>query len=285
MLTPRLAVYALAAGLSSVSAADCPRPTLQKVASAYVDSVTRTGLTLDLASPFTYTENFRAADVKTGALSKPIKISHSRVLLDSPGCAIYVEIIAPGTKPQYHIGSQIHVDGSGKASKIEAVINSDLPNSGSWVFNATRTLAYIQKEDKEGGRGVIAAEKRDSREVLKRAADAYFDLFSGGKAANVPFAPGCTRVEGGFSKAIPCSAGIPSSGGKNMMLDRRYVIDETVGSVEVMLKFMGSSPDTHDFRLEGGKIRYVHAITVLGGGGGGKGAKSAKAGSGSPKGI
>jgi hypothetical protein len=41
-----------------------------------------------------------------------------------------------------------------------------------------------------------------------------------------------------------------------------HVIDEAVGSVDVFLNFAGGMPDSHEFRVEGGKLRYVHAITV-----------------------
>jgi hypothetical protein len=41
------------------------------------------------------------------------------------------------------------------------------------------------------------------------------------------------------------------------------VIDETVGTVEAFGYFMGLAPDTHDFRVENGQVRYVHAITVM----------------------
>jgi hypothetical protein len=41
------------------------------------------------------------------------------------------------------------------------------------------------------------------------------------------------------------------------------VIGETVGNAEAFGYFMGAAPDTHDFRVEGGLVRYVHAITVM----------------------
>ncbi len=52
---------------------------------------------------------------------------------------------------------------------------------------------------------------------------------------------------------------------------RGYIIDETVGSVEVMAKFAGA-PDSHDFRVENCEVVLVHAVTTtLGGGMGGMG--------------
>ena len=57
-----------------------------------------------------------------------------------------------------------------------------------------------------------------------------------------------------------CNVGVPND---IDMANRRYVIDPTIGAVAVMLD-MGPSkePDTHIFRIEHGKIRYVHTITV-----------------------
>lgn len=48
------------------------------------------------------------------------------------------------------------------------------------------------------------------------------------------------------------------------LVNRRYVIDETIGAVDVFIDF-ASVPDSHEFRIEKGKIRYVHTITVMGG--------------------
>ena len=50
------------------------------------------------------------------------------------------------------------------------------------------------------------------------------------------------------------------------MTNRRFVIDEEAGSVSVFLWFNGENgmADSHEFRVEGGKLRYVHAIMVPG---------------------
>jgi hypothetical protein len=49
------------------------------------------------------------------------------------------------------------------------------------------------------------------------------------------------------------------------MTERKYVIDESLGAVAVFLK-MGpkARPDAHIFRVESGKIRYVHTVTNCG---------------------
>jgi hypothetical protein len=61
-----------------------------------------------------------------------------------------------------------------------------------------------------------------------------------------------------------CNVGIPA-GKEPPNIDRRYVINESMGSVSVLCVFqtMANAPDSHEFRLQGGKIRYVHTMTVF----------------------
>ena len=45
--------------------------------------------------------------------------------------------------------------------------------------------------------------------------------------------------------------------------ERRFLVDEAMGSVVGFVRFGPNLiPDTHLFRLEDGKIRYVHTLTV-----------------------
>jgi len=45
---------------------------------------------------------------------------------------------------------------------------------------------------------------------------------------------------------------------------RRSVVDEVMGSAEVLCSFsaVGNIPDSHELRIENGKIRYVNTITL-----------------------
>ena len=46
---------------------------------------------------------------------------------------------------------------------------------------------------------------------------------------------------------------------------RRFVVDEAMGAVVGFVRFGPNRlPDTHLFRVENGKIRYVHTLTVCG---------------------
>jgi hypothetical protein len=62
-----------------------------------------------------------------------------------------------------------------------------------------------------------------------------------------------------------CNVVIPS-GSEPPNTDRRYVIDEAMGSVNVLWVFqtMANAPDSHELRLEGGRLRYVHTMTGWG---------------------
>ena len=57
-----------------------------------------------------------------------------------------------------------------------------------------------------------------------------------------------------------CNVGVPS-GVRNV--NRRYVVDEVLGTVDVFFDFAGAEPDSHEFRVEGGRLRLVHTMTVM----------------------
>jgi hypothetical protein len=54
-----------------------------------------------------------------------------------------------------------------------------------------------------------------------------------------------------------------------LVVDRRYVVDLEYGAVNIYLGFPGldraskvPTPDSHLFRVEKGKIRYIHTIST-----------------------
>lgn len=146
-------------------------------------------------------------------------------------------------------------------------MSSLVTKPGDWLFNVTGTEYWSAREDW----GVIPTAQRDSRETIKAAADAYLDVFNNASVV-VPWGTPCARLEGGMytgkgAANDSCSVGVPSG---VQLVDRRYVVDETVGAVDVMLRFGGENgaPDSHQFRVQGGRLRFVHTITVYQGTGG-----------------
>jgi hypothetical protein len=61
-----------------------------------------------------------------------------------------------------------------------------------------------------------------------------------------------------------CNVGIPS-GNEPENIDRRYVIGENIRSASMLCVFqtMENAPDSHEIRLEGGKIRCVQIMTAM----------------------
>jgi hypothetical protein len=80
------------------------------------------------------------------------------------------------------------------------------------------------------------------------------------------------RIEGGMTTgrgtdADTCEAGLPPNVN---IANRQFVVDEVTGSVVVWCTFGAGGPnggsgaaDTHLFRVENGKLRYVHTLTHL----------------------
>ncbi|EHL00697.1 hypothetical protein M7I_3327 [Glarea lozoyensis 74030] len=218
------------------------------------------GSATSLSSPETiYTENEINKTITTGIFSHALKIAHNRSSFDTTQCATYTEIIVTDSAHPYVIGTQMRFDSSNTSlSKIETIVTE----TGDWLFNAANTLKYAASED--GLWGEIAAAKRDTRKVIQAAADAYLDVFND-KNVKVPWGIPCARLEGGAytGKGSPndtCEVGIPTG---VVINNRRYIIDEVLGTVDVFCTFSGIA-DTHEFRIQEGKIRFVHTMTNTG---------------------
>jgi hypothetical protein len=255
-----LGPLAIFLSLTIVSAAECTREALLASANTYITAQTSgslSGLSLSTTN-FTYQENNKVTDIKNGVLSTPLKIDLNRSTADTVACASYTMLISStGSKP-YVLATQIRHDGN-DTSRI-ALIDTIAATTGSLFFNAPQTLGYIQKEDWS----VEAAGSRPNRTLLRQVGDAYLDMWTDSKAADrIPWGTDCERVEGS-SLTKPCGASLPHGGSTQPNAMRRYVIDETVGSVDVLCAFnsLGNYPDSHEIRLIDGKVKYVHTVTV-----------------------
>ena len=251
-----------ALGLASPAAAQfggaCDREMLQEVAGKYLEAQrTGTPLLIPMGNWMVYNENFKLSSMSTGLLSKPLAIDHHLMLLDETQCRVFLEMIVTDEASPIVFAAQFTVRG-GNASNVQ-VITSE---KDDWLFDAQATYEYARREDW----GTISEGQRNSREEIKAAADAYLDLFKD-KSVEVPWGTPCARLEGGIytARGTPedsCEVGVPDDVD---MVEREYVIDETIGAVSVFLK-MGQNrrPDSHLFRIEDGKLRYVHTVTNCG---------------------
>ena len=254
----------LACMISQV-AADCSREFLKNATDQYVaaQSVGQSRTIAALAtSNVTYTENAKAVEIAASTLSQAIKIDFTRSTHDTVECATFTEIIA-ATNPHPYVIHTRMVFTNEKASLIESIVTDE----GDWLFNATGTLTLNAPETWD----LIPKDKQDSRAVIKAAGDAYFDRFGNASVA-LPWGPPCYRLEGGLAArgtmvGADCVMDMPST---IHVPYRRYVVDEEMGTVDMFIGFPGLDrsqgqapmPDSHFFRVENGKIRYVHTASA-----------------------
>lgn len=268
---------ALAAPAPGFAQISCSRDGLQRAVDLYIAAQTRGDTAgLPLAAGVGYMENIARADLDKGLIRTPMKIDHHRSLLDPATCQTFTEVIVTDKAKPYVLGTRLRVNHD-KIAEIEILWTT----TGYWLFNADNYLKYSATEKWDP----IPAGRRDTRDTLVAAANAYLDAFLEGKKDLVPWGYPCNRTEGGAhtgngSPTDSCDVGVPS--GVNIA-NRRFIVDETIGSVAVFCTFGAGSagggsgaPDTHLFRIENGKLRYVHTLTHLlqsafrGGRGGGR---------------
>lgn len=255
---------ALLAPTLSFAEISCTRGGLQRAVDLYLDAQAKGDISaLPLAAGVAYIENISPADINEGLINTPMAIDHHLSLLDEDSCQTFTEVIITNEDNPYVLGTRLRVNHD-KIAEIEILWTT----TGYWLFNADAYLQHSSAEDW----GPIPAEQRDSRGTLISAANAYLDTFLEGKLDLVPWGFPCVRVEGGAytGRGRPddsCDVGVPS--GVNIV-DRRFVVDEVIGAVVVYCRFgpggpTGGSgaPDTHLFRVENGKLRYVHTLTHL----------------------
>ncbi|KAI0596607.1 hypothetical protein F4775DRAFT_603423 [Biscogniauxia sp. FL1348] len=252
--------------LAAGAAAQCSRALLQNATEQYVAAQTRgsLGALAYLARNATYTENGQRADISRGILSQAVAADRARSVHDTGRCATFTELIAAtGTAHPYVIGTRMVLAG-GRVASVESVVT----DAGDWLFNATGYLHWSAGEAWDP----IPAAERDSREAIQAAGDAYFDRF-GDESVSVPFGTPCARLEGGAytdadgTGGNTCSLGLPST---ITVTNRRYVVDEEMGVVDIYVGFPGldmsvpdqAMPDSHMFRVEKGEIRYVHTVSA-----------------------
>jgi len=252
---------------ASAQAGGCPRERLKEIADQYRASQAD-GRAIMHMTPMgewvNYNENFELSSMTFGGvIASPQKVDWDRSFYDTVTCQVYVESIITNPAHPYVLASVIRGSGAigspiGTISGFDVIVT----DKDDWLFNADKTLYYARREDWSD----IPEAQRNTRDELKAAADAYLNSFKD-KSVVVPWGTPCARLEGSAytGKGQPddsCAVGVPDN---IDMAERRYVIDPVVGSVAVFLR-MGPNkrPDAHVFRIEGGKIRYVHTVTSCG---------------------
>ena len=240
----------------------CDRTSLQTVTGKYLDALKKGSPSLmPLAPQAKYIENRKKMPFGQGIWQTALPYDFHRSFFDVETCQSYTEIIyATGNHP-YVIGTRLKIT-QNKISEVEALVT----DKGDWLFNAANYLKFSPQEKWD----VLSPAQRSDRQTLLKAANSYFDVFSNPKASSdVPWGIPCARMEGGTytnPKGEPnasCIGGPPLEGSVKIV-NRRFLVDLDMGTVIGLADFgeQNSLPDSHIFRLENGKIRFVHTLTV-----------------------
>jgi hypothetical protein len=256
LLGMALTIVSLLAAAPVAAQDGCTRASLAAAVDSYV-AAQKAGdpSIMALMPPVKYVENKVETEFAKAILHTPLKIDFHRSIFDTRSCESFTELTVTDPAHPYVIGTRLKAGRDG-ISEIESLVT----DADDWLFHATNTRKFAAAENWNP----IPADSRAGRAALIAAADAYLDLFND-KDVKVPWGSPCARLEGGLytGRGLPtdtCNIGVPSG---IELKNRRYIVDEELGSVVVLLDFGPQNlPDSHLFRVENGTLRYVHTITV-----------------------
>lgn len=256
-------IFILAA-LTPSALAICQWGSLRQMTDTYIESQTFGELDPSLLpKDVIYKENNKVVDIKKGLLSNSLKVDYSHTIVDQTQCATYTKLVVADAKNPYVIGTQLSYNDTDDAELTTRLVDVIVTTTGDSWFDAAQTLDHVQAEDWSS----LAREDQDTREALRAIADAYLDLWSNStNVGSIPWGRPCSKLEGSRFTADSCTAGLslPEPGAGQPNTNRRYVIDESVGAVNVFCEFgsLGNAPDSHEFRIVGGKLYYVHQLVA-----------------------
>ena len=249
-------------GWMPVAAAGCTRESLQGAVDNYLGALKQGNPSrMPLSPQAKYIENRKEIPFGQGIWQAPLAVDFQRSFFDAETCETFTEIIHTSSSHPYVIGTRLKV-ADGNIAEIESLVT----DRDDWLFNAENYLKYSSAEKWD----VLPAARRSGRQTLIQAANAYFDVFADpANSSKVPWGVPCERLEGGIytnpkGEPNPSCTGGPPLQGSVKITNRRFIVDPDMGTVVGQVDFGAENgwPDTHTFRLEDGKIRYVHTLTV-----------------------
>lgn len=238
------------------------RKSLQAQVNTYIDALENGDSTImSLASDAKYIENRKDISFLEGIWKEPLVVDFHRSFIDTEQSETYTEIICASGGHPYVIGTRLKITGD-SITEVEALVTDE----DDWLFNASTYMKYSPQENWD----ILPPEMRSDRETLLGVANAYFDVFKDFSTADkVPWNIPCARLEGGIysnpenKPDASCTGGPPLEGSVDIT-NRRFIVDMDMGTVVGLANFGGENgwPDSHIFRVENGKLRYIHTLTV-----------------------
>jgi len=254
-----MAILLCSTGLLHAQAV-CTRSLLQAATDSYIEGQKAGNLEkMSLDPKAKFIENMSDTAKEKGLWNTALPIAFHRSIYDVARCKTFTEVIVTEGGHPYVLGTRLTVKG-GKVTEIDSLVTDE----GDWLFNAQDYLKYSKAEDWP----ILAVDDRISRQDLIDAGNQYFDFVFMDKFIRAPWGTPCARLEGGAytntKNEFKDNCQIPAPLGNMFIVNRTYVVDEEMGSVNVFCRFGGETgmPDSHTFRLVSGRYRWIHTLSV-----------------------
>ena len=239
----------------------CNRAMLKAATESYIAAQEAGDISkMALAEKVKFFENMSEITKDKGLWNTPLPIAHHRSIYDTVRCKTFTEVVVTEGGHQYVLGTRLEVD-NGKIKEIDSLVT----DKDDWAFDAEGYLKYSKAEDWP----VLNVDDRVSRQDLIDAGNQYFDFVFMDKGIRPPWGGvPCARLEGGMYTNVnneqrdTCQ--IPAPLGELPIVNRTFLVDEEMGTVNVFCRFGNSNgmPDSHTFRLVNGKYRWIHTLSV-----------------------
>jgi hypothetical protein len=254
-----MAILLCSTGLLHAQAV-CTRSLLQAATDSYIEAQKAGNpekMSLDPKAKFI--ENMSDTTKGKGLWNTALPIAFHRSIYDVARCKTFTEVIVTEGGHAYVLGTRLTVK-DGKVTEIDSLVTDE----GDWLFNAQDYLKYSKAEDWP----ILPVDDRVSRQDLVDAGNQYFDFVFMDRFIRPPWGTPCARLEGGAytntKNEFKDNCQIPAPLGNMFIVNRTYVVDEEMGSVNVFCRFGDATgmPDSHTFRLVNGRYRWIHTLSV-----------------------
>lgn len=235
----------------------CAYSQLRNLADTFADSLASGKPAEEFLVPgLNYTENGLDVPITNSLVTDALESAYTHTLIDQDGCAIMMEFVAASAKnDRYIINTQLRFVRDPDTG-LPSPVAIDTVYVSARDEEAASRIERSQSEDW----GSISEEAQMTREDLTAVANSYLDGGDENRKWTVP----CARLEGGAYVSGDEGQCYGNYGeGRVRFLNKKFVIDVTTGAVSVVSRGSNGVAAAHEFRIEGGKLRYTHMVRRL----------------------